>query len=58
MKTMEFLKLVRDMRAAQKEYFLKRDRKVLEHSKHLERKIDSILKGVFDKQKTLFSEGL
>jgi hypothetical protein len=51
---MEFIELVREMRAAQKEYFKKRSKDVLNRSKELERKVDAELQSINDKQTSLF----
>lgn len=48
----EFEKLVQDMRKAQKAYFASRDKKILEQSKALEKKVDEYLKNI--KQPKLF----
>lgn len=51
----EFVKLVYEMRKAQKEYFKTRDKSVLSKSKELERKVDSFLaQQVINQQTTLF----
>lgn len=42
----EFEKLVQDMRKAQKAYFATRDKKILDQSKALERKVDEYLKNL------------
>lgn len=42
----DFEKLVQDMRKAQKLYFAKRDKKILEQSKALERKVDEHLQNL------------
>ena len=40
----EFLQLVREMRAAQKDYFKTRDKDVLAKSKQLEKRVDDEIK--------------
>ena len=51
----EFIELVREMRNAQREYFKTRDKKVLQRSKELERKVDSFLEQlVINQQTSLF----
>lgn len=50
----EFIELVREMRAAQKEYFKTRSKDVLNHSKELERKVDNYLQSINNTQQTLF----
>lgn len=51
----DFMKLVEDMRNAQKEYFRTRSRDVLEKSKQLERQVDAeIEKAKQGNQQTLF----
>lgn len=50
----EFIALVLEMRAAQKEYFKTRSKDVLNRSKELERKVDAELQNINDKQQTLF----
>lgn len=50
----EFIELVREMRAAQKEYFSKRSKDVLNRSKELERKVDVGLQSINNTQQTLF----
>jgi hypothetical protein len=50
----EFMQLVRDMRAAQKEYFRTRSKDVLNRSKELERKVDAELQSINNTQQTLF----
>ena len=50
----EFIELVRQMRAAQKEYFKTRSKDVLNRSKELERKVDAELQSINNTQQTLF----
>lgn len=50
----EFIELVREMRAAQKEYFRTRSKDVLNRSKELERKVDAELQSINNTQQTLF----
>jgi hypothetical protein len=50
----EFIELVRQMRAAQKEYFKTRSKDVLNRSKELERKVDNYLQSINNTQQTLF----
>lgn len=50
----EFIELVREMRAAQKEYFKTRSKDVLSRSKELERNVDAELQSINNKQQTLF----
>lgn len=50
----EFIELVREMRAAQKEYFKTRSKDVLNRSKELERKVDAELQSINNTQQTLF----
>ena len=50
----EFIELVREMRAAQKEYFSKRSKDVLNRSKELERKVDAELQSINNTQQSLF----
>lgn len=46
----EFVKLVKDMRAAQKRYFRDRTPAALEESKALEREVDAAVKAAGDDQ--------
>lgn len=50
----EFVKTVREMRNAQKEYFKTRDKEVLAKSKELERKVDRMLSSMFSDTPNLF----
>ena len=50
----EFIELVREMRAAQKEYFKTRSKEVLNRSKELERKVDTELQSINNTQQKLF----
>lgn len=50
----EFVELVREMRAAQKEYFKTRSKDVLSRSKELERKVDAELQSINNTQQKLF----
>lgn len=50
----EFIELVREMRAAQKEHFKTRSKDVLNRSKELERKVDAELQSINNTQQTLF----
>ena len=54
----DFIRLVSDMRAAQKEYFRTRDKVVLQNSKSLERSVDAKLEQFKQGycQQTLFME--
>lgn len=54
MEPLEFLELVRDMRASQKEYFRTRSRGVLGESKSLERQVDSYIAEVIEALKDSF----
>ena len=40
---LQFIQLVKAMRASQKEYFRTRDKNILLHSKELERQVDNTL---------------
>lgn len=40
---LQFIQLVKDMRASQKEYFRTRDKNILLQSKELERQVDNLL---------------
>ncbi len=55
---LDFIRLVSEMRAAQKEYFRTRDRVVLQNSKMLERSVDAKLEQFKQGycQQTLFME--
>lgn len=44
MNHIEFLKTVKDMRDAQKEYFKTRSFSALEKSRHLEKRVDQMIK--------------
>lgn len=46
----EFIELVREMRAAQKEYFKTRSKDALNSSKELERKVDDELQSINNTQ--------
>lgn len=50
---LDFYNLVRRMRDAQKRYFRDRRHSDLEESKQLEKAVDKIIKGYFDKQTKL-----
>lgn len=50
----EFVKLVYEMRKAQKEYFRTRSKEVLQQSKQLERRVDEYLRDKENNQQTLF----
>lgn len=52
----DFIKLVRDMRTAQKAYFRRRTSEALESSKELERKVDTYLLDEGSGQKQLWNE--
>ena len=54
----DFIRLVSEMRAAQKEYFRTRDKTVLQNSKMLERSVDARLEQIKHGycQQTLFME--
>jgi Na+/phosphate symporter len=51
---MKLIELVREMRAAQKEYFKKRSKDVLNRSKELERKVDNYIQSIINTQQKLF----
>ena len=53
----EFVKLVYEMRKAQKEYFRTRSKEVLQQSKQLERRVDTLLAEYDNPQKDLFDNG-
>ena len=46
----EFVRLVKDMRAAQRRYFRERTPQALEESKRLEREVDAAVKAAGDDQ--------
>ena len=50
----EFIALVKNMRATQKEYFSTRSNTVLQQSKELERKVDKTIQDYENKQENLF----
>ena len=50
----EFVKLVYEMRKAQKEYFRTRSKEVLQQSKQLEKRVDEYLRDKENNQQTLF----
>lgn len=56
MESSDFIKLVADMRHAQKEYFRTRSGDALEASKRLEKAVDTAIRTMGDKQKELFNE--
>lgn len=53
----EFVKIVYEMRKAQKEYFRTRSKEVLLQSKQLERRVDTLLAEYDNPQKDLFDNG-
>ena len=54
MESNEFVKLVSDMREAQRNYFKTRDRSWLEKSKALERQVDNQISAMNNPQQDLF----
>jgi hypothetical protein len=52
----DFLKLIQDMRQAQRDYFRSRTSENLQKSKELERRVDAEVKSLLDKQATLFEK--
>jgi hypothetical protein len=54
LKTLDFARLVSEMRHGQKEYFRTRSTSALEDSKRLEKKVDEACKAILDGQGTLF----
>lgn len=50
----KFASLVRDMRHAQRRYFAKRDKNVLQTSQKLEHDVDAIIERIFDRQQYFF----
>ena len=54
MESNEFVKLVSDMREAQRNYFKTRDRSCLDKSKALERQVDNKISAMNNPQQDLF----
>ena len=54
MESKEFVKLVADMREAQRNYFKTRDRSWLDKSKALERRVDNQIAAMNNPQQDLF----
>lgn len=56
MERLEFVRLVADMRNAQRRYFRTRSTADLDHSKRLEKRVDEAIKRELDGQQSLFDE--
>lgn len=54
MTVVELATLVDEMRAAQREFFKKRDWRLVKHAKELERKVDDAVEEILQKQPKLF----